>query len=173
MTRVHLTRLWLAVGLVLLFYAVNSWVAGQGGKPILNMDLIDDRPVTSALIAIFVCTVLLTLLCWIGIAFARKLPQAGAWHRRMPVIGLEELDTSSPEGKAYQAFFLIVLIGVPVAALIYFTAQVMGAHVFDRDDIAAPAMAPLDPVSLGTILSGGYWHDRFRIGENPTNTSLH
>lgn len=165
MTPAHLTRLWLAVGLVLVFYSTNSWIAGQGGKPVLDMDLIDDRPVTGALIAIFVCTVLLTLLCWIGIAFARKAPQASGWHARMPVIGLEGLDTASPEGKTYQRFFLTLLIGLPVAALVYFTDQVMGARVFDHD-MPGARLQPLDPVSLSTIFSDGYWDHRFRIGED-------
>jgi hypothetical protein len=83
----------------------------------------------------------------------------------MPVIGLEGLDTGSREGRLYQGFFLLLLIAVPAAALIYFTVQVLSAHVFDRQNSAAE-LGALDPVSLSTVLSGPYWDDRFRLGES-------
>lgn len=163
MTPAHLTRLWLVVGLVVVFYSLNSWIAGQGGNPIFDINLVDDRPATSTLIAMPICALLLTLLCRIGIRFAKASPDARFWLERMPVVGLEGLNTSSPEGRRYQGFFLFLFIGLPSAALVYFTDRVLEAKVFDRQTPDAK-LAPLDGVPLSTMLSRPYWDDRFRLG---------
>lgn len=165
MTAAHYSRLWLAVGLVLVFYSLNSWIAGQGGKPIFNIELVDDRPVASALIALPICAVLLTLLCRIGVRFAKASPRARVWHQRMPLVGLEGVRTGSPEGRLYQGFFLLVFVGLPTAALVYFADRVRKAKVFDTENGCAE-MAPLDPVPLGTMLSWPYWDDRYRLGRD-------
>lgn len=164
MNAAHLTRLWTAVGLLLLFYALNSWIAGQGGQPILDAKLIVNEPVTSALIALVICPPLLVVLCWVGILFAR-LPDTGTgWHQRLPVIGLPGLLTGSIEGRLYQAFFLLVMIGLPCAALIYFLTQVLSARVFQQPGGAE--LGVLDPVDLHTLWSGAYWDDGYRLGES-------
>ncbi|GHG25280.1 hypothetical protein [Paracoccus aerius] len=165
MTAAHYSRLWLAVGLVLVFYSLNSWIAGQGGKPIFNIELVDDRPVASALIALPICTLLLTLLCRIGVCFAKASPRARSWHERMPLVGLDGVRTGSPEGRLYQGFFLLIFVGLPSAALVYFADRVRKAKVFDTLN-GCDDMTPFDAVPLSMILSRPYWDDRFRLGRS-------
>lgn len=165
MTEAHLARLWIVVGLFLVFYSLNTWIVSQGGKALFGVELLDDQPVTSALVAIPICAVLLVLQCRIGMAYADRSGMRRQWHARTPVVGLDGLKTGSREGKLYQAFFLILFVIVPVAALGYFVDQVLGGTVYDR--VAKTEHSPLAAVDWATIASASYWDDRFRLGEGP------
>lgn len=161
MTQAHLTRLWLAVGLVLVFYSLNTWIVSRGGKPLFGVDLLSEARIASELLAIPICAVLLALLCQVGIVYAGR-SGAWSWHARMPVIGLDGLKTGAREGRLYQAFFLFLFIALPTVALAYFTARVLGGRVFDR--CGGPELTPLSPVSWDVVASKAYWDDGYRLG---------
>jgi hypothetical protein len=116
MTKAHLTRLWATLSLAAFAYIVGSVIVIQGGVDIFGAKLFvaaekDGKPAIGYFAAI-VGGVLLSAALAIAILHARR--HGTAWHERLPVIGLEGLDTASREGKLYQSFFLIVLVIIPL-----------------------------------------------------------
>ena len=108
---------------------------------VFEVALLDSRRRFESLFAIPVCGVLLILVCHIGLAHARAV-SAGSWHARIPVVWLDDLDMGTLNGKLYQAFFAVVFLLVPGAALIHFLqkiasinlvrdGQILNAHFFD------------------------------------------
>ena len=119
MSPAHLKKLWTVVGTILVFYSVNAWLVSQGVHSVFEVALLDSRRRFESLFAIPVCGVLLILVCHIGLAHARAV-SAGSWHARIPVVWLDDLDMGTLNGKLYQAFFAVVFLLVPGAALIHF-----------------------------------------------------
>lgn len=162
MTTAHYSKLWTIVGLALVFYSLNAWIASQGGQPFLSAKLLEDRPVLSALLAIPICGALLALLCEIGIRYARGSGASG-WHARLPVVGLDGLKTGSREGRAYQGFFLTLFVIIPSGALIHFINKSSAAKVVVNDATRREVSIvhfPDAPLSWST------WDDGFRIGQS-------
>jgi len=97
-TQEQLRRIWAFLGLTLVFYALNSLIVVQGGDAVLGGKLIHEAKGPAAVIAIPVCTVLLTLVSIVGLLFARRAP--GPCHARPPVIAFEGPNTCAPEARA-------------------------------------------------------------------------
>lgn len=119
MTQAHLNRLWTTLALAAFVYILGSVIVIQGGVDILGAKLLvtaekDGKPVIGYFAAI-VGGVLLSLALAIAILHARRHGQF--WHDRLPVVGLDGLETSSREGKVYQAFFLVVLVLLPLCGI--------------------------------------------------------
>jgi hypothetical protein len=127
MTPVQLSKLWTAVGLASLFFALNSWLATQGGAEIFDAKLLASGRVPVALTGIPICTVLLALSAVIGILYGRRMP--GRWHARIPIIGFEAIKTGSTEGRIYQGAALFVLTIIPLAATAHFWRVLGSAHI--------------------------------------------
>lgn len=53
----------------------------------------------------------------LAIANLHACRHGGAWHNRLPVIGLDGLNTASREGKIYQAFCFAVLVVMPLLGI--------------------------------------------------------
>ncbi len=151
----HLRQLWTVLGAVLAFYTLNAWIVSQGGQAIFDVDLIEDRPRVGALVAIPICSALLFTLCRIGTKHAQHI-RIQKWHVRLPVVWLENLDTSSPEGRWYQRFFLLVYVIIPAAALAHFVGKVIDAPV-RRNDALDMNLSPLEIIPVGEILTKTYW----------------
>lgn len=132
MDQPHYTKLWSAIGLALSFYALNAWIASQGGKPFIAGGLLlEDRPVLTAIVAIPICAALPALTAELGIRHARGTRDQ-PWHARLPVVWLTGLKTGSCEGMLYQVFFLLLFIVMPVAALVHFVDKSFQAEVLHR-----------------------------------------
>lgn len=132
MTARQLQWLWTVVGAALLYSALNSWIVSQGGKEIFGLKMISDKPVPAALIAIPICSVLLTITSLIGIVYARRAG-AGPWTKRVPIVGLDKLKPRSLEAQLYQGTFLALFSLVPLAALAHFWNRIGGAEVVSTD----------------------------------------
>ena len=100
MTQEQLAKLWLGIGLVLLYHALNSWIVSQGGNEIFGAYLIVLNSVPAATIAIPVCAALLLVSSLVGRLHARR-SNGGRWHQRVPVVGFKRIETGSPEGRLY------------------------------------------------------------------------
>ena len=131
----------------------------QGANPILDVELLDDRPRLEALFAILVTAPLLILLTIVGIAHARAVDRQG-WHARLPVVWLDGVDTRTAGGRAYQAVFLVLFVLLPALALLHFANKVAGATVVRRSDGAT--LGPFDLVPAYNPFD-----DPYRIGDTP------
>ena len=127
MTPTQLSKLWTFVCLASLLFALNSWLATQGGAEIFDAKLLTTGRVPVALTAIPVVSVLLAVLAAIGIAYARR--GSAPWHARIPIVGFESIDTGSAEGRWFQAATMVGLTLVPLAALVHFWLVIDGALV--------------------------------------------
>lgn len=134
MSAVQLKKLWTLIGAVLVFYSLNAWLVGQGVNSVFNATLLDARPRFVSLFAIPICSVLLVLLCHIGIAYARATP-TGSWHARIPVVWLDAVDTKTRAGMIYQGFFVVMFLLVPCAALIHFLQKVASVNLVKDGEI--------------------------------------
>lgn len=106
----------------------------QGVQSIFKMATVESRPRFVDLFAIPICGFLLILLCQIG--FAYKSTVSGRhWHERLPIVWLEGLQTGSRSGKIYQAFFILLFLVIPAAALIHFMDKVRSLDVFKDDEL--------------------------------------
>jgi hypothetical protein len=175
MSPAQLRKLWTVVGTILVFYSLNAWLVSQGVNSIFKVALVDSRPRFESLFAIPACSVLLILLCHIGLAYARAV-SADFWHARMPVVWLDDLDTGTLNGKLYQGFFAVVFLLVPGAALIHFLqkvastnlvrdGQTLNAHFFDwvpLKELYAHSYALGNGVETGTppkVSTVAFWPD--------------
>jgi hypothetical protein len=99
----------------------------QGGNEIFGSKLIVSTRVPAAMMGIPICSVLLLLCSLIGIDYARK--NGPAWPDRIPLVGFEQINTGSREGKLYQGIMLAALSLLPVVSLIHFWNLFSHAHV--------------------------------------------
>jgi hypothetical protein len=114
----QLGKLWTLVGAILLYYALNTWIVTQGGHEIFGIRLVVANRVPAAMVAIPICSLLLTITSAIGILYALRTEPR--WPDRIPVVGFETLNTKAPESKIYQAAMLFLLSGLPVLSLVHF-----------------------------------------------------
>jgi len=132
-TQTHFSKLWTAIGAVLLFYSLNTWLVGIGANPILGVKLPITQPVASAIPGIIVTGSLLTLLCLVGLAHARTA-RSKSWHARLPVVWLDDVDTETRAGLAYQWVFVFLYLVLPNAALVYFANELWDADFTCRTE---------------------------------------
>ena len=131
MTQLQLAKVWFVVGAILLYYALNSWIVAQGGHEVFGTKLIVSGKVPSAMLAIPICSFLLLLSSLVGHLFASR---GGVhWHERIPVVGFEDIDTSSREGQVYQGAMIAAFSLVPLWAVAYFWYEFLRAKVILND----------------------------------------
>ncbi|MET3973486.1 hypothetical protein ABIB94_007983 [Bradyrhizobium sp. JR7.2] len=131
MTQIQLSKVWLVVSAALLYYALNSWIVAQGGNEVFGAKLVLSQRVPAAMLAILVCSVLAIASSAIGLLYARR--GGGRWHERIPVVGFDEIDTASTEGKVYQGSMLVLLSFIPFVAMIYFWHSFVTAKIMLND----------------------------------------
>jgi len=122
MSKEHLEKLFSALGLVLLFCTLNSWLASQGVHPILGLPLLTEERPPMAFFGLAMASILTILLCTVGWLHARR--HGTNWSGRVPVVWLDGLDTGQPDAKIYQAVVLVLFLLVPTAASVHF-AQII------------------------------------------------
>lgn len=168
MNEKQLGRVWLSLSLVLAYYAVNSWVVSQGGNEIFGTKLVVSDRVPAAVVAIAVCSVLLTVTSLVGQAYARRAHKP-EWHGRIPVVGFDDLSTGTKEGRLYQGAMFTLLSVLPAVSLAHFWLVMLGARIAPSRDLAATVPSPWDWAYFGL-------NDPARICtayEAPTNPCAH
>ena len=136
MTQVQLSKIWSVLSVALLYYALNSWIVAQGGNEVFGAKLVLSQRVPAAMIAIVVCSVLAIACSAIGLLYARR--GGKRWHERIPVVGFEEIQTATTEGRTYQRSMLALLSGLPFISLIYFWHSFLTANVMWNDGSKKP-----------------------------------
>ena len=131
MTQSQLGKIWLVVSALLLYYALNSWIVVQGGNEVFGAKLVVSNKAPAAMIAIPICAILLFVSSCIGRLYAVR--SQAPWHRRIPIVGFEEIDTGSAEGRLYQGAIISVFSIGPAAALIFFWHAFVTAKVMAND----------------------------------------
>jgi hypothetical protein len=118
MTSQQISKVWTVLSLASLYYALNTYLVTQGGAPIFGATLIVSNRIPAAMMGIPICSLLLLFCSIIGIDYARK--SRSNWADRIPLVGFEQIDTTSREAKLYQGTMLALLSVLPVVALIHF-----------------------------------------------------
>lgn len=131
MSQVQLARVWFAVGCILLFYALNTWLVVQGGNTLFDINLIHSGPTPAALIGICVCAVLLIVVSGIGLLYARRSPPG--WCNRIPMGWLDKVQNDAPEVRVIKGALLAVFSLLPLAGMVHFWRVVIGAPVMKTD----------------------------------------
>jgi hypothetical protein len=131
MTQSQLGKVWLALSAFLLYYALNSWIVAQGGNEIFGAKLVVSNKAPAAMIAIPICAILLLLSSLIGRVFA--LRGGAQWHQRIPVVGFDEIDTGSREGRFYQGTMILIFSLLPSVAMAYFWRSFLTAKIMLND----------------------------------------
>lgn len=135
-TQAQIAKIWFVVSAVLLYYALNTWIVVQGGNEIFGAKLVVSNKTPAAMIAIPICTILLFAASCIGRFFA--LRGGPLWHRRIPIVGFEDIDTGSREGRIYQGAMLSIFSIIPAIALIFFWHAFVTATVMLNDGSKKP-----------------------------------
>ncbi len=159
MNQEHLAKLWRAIGAVLLFYSLNSYLATQGGETVFSVKLFVKAREPIALFGIIIGAPLLFLGAVVGRSFASR--SGPTWHNRIPVVWFNEIDTASSEGRWYQRIMIVGLTILPALSLIHFFLIVEAASVCVRSSPARTtnvwdwsALETLDdPTRIGGILN--------------------
>jgi hypothetical protein len=118
MTPEQLSKIWTVLSLFLLYYALNTYIATQGGNEIFDAKLVVSHRIPAAMMGIPICAIVLLLGSLVGIDYARR--NGPSWHSRIPIVGFSSINTGSREGKIYQGVMLTVLSVLPAVSLIHF-----------------------------------------------------
>lgn len=135
MTPRHLTQIWSVLGIVNLYWALNTFLIQRGAAPAFTVDfvgLIDTRPIPAAVIGLHVCAVLSVIAWEVGSAHARS-QRARTWDARLPVFWLEGVTPGRPGPRLYQTVFLLAFVLFPAAALVHFADRADRTVVIARD----------------------------------------
>ncbi|TGP52549.1 hypothetical protein EN873_14860 [bacterium M00.F.Ca.ET.230.01.1.1] len=149
MTQSQLSKVWFVVSALLLYYALNSWVVAQGGEEIFGAKVVMKARVPAVMIAIPICSILLTLTSLVGRLYS--LRAGSKWHERIPVVGFEGIDTGSREGRVYQGVMITVFSLLPAIALVYFWCTFLSATVMLNDGKKDPGASLWDWSQLRTL----------------------
>lgn len=158
----QLSKLWLVVGTLLLFYALNSWIVTQGGDPIFSGSVISKDRAPAAVVAIPVGSILLALASAVGWLHATRA--SGKWHSRIPIAFFETLDMNRLEARVYQASMLVALSLVPTLALVHFWSIFVTEAVVFRDGSVARSGGVLQWAKLTTLDNPAVICSRFDEG---------
>jgi multisubunit Na+/H+ antiporter MnhC subunit len=70
MTPQQISKVWTVISLVLLYYALNTYLVTQGGNEIFGTKLIVTSRIPAAMMGIPICSALLLVSSLIGIDYA-------------------------------------------------------------------------------------------------------
>ncbi len=164
-----LTQIWTAIGVVLVFLTVDTWLLTQGGTALFSAPVLDKRPVCASYYGVLSIAPLLIALSKIGRTFAAR-SRADAWHARIPVVGLEGVDTASKEGRRYQCFFLLAFTVLPLFSLVHFNDKVFNVGRVAKVAKEQPLELDLSPFryvpSAGEFLTFRVLGNDYCLGQN-------
>lgn len=135
MTPIQLAKIWTAVSLFLLYYLLNAWLVSQGGSEIFGAKLIAPGRVLAVVTAIPICSIMLVITSMTGRIYA--LREGSTWHRRIPVVGFDDIRTGSREGRIYQAGMLFAFSVFPRLGMVHFCREALSARIVSNDDNAS------------------------------------
>jgi hypothetical protein len=130
MNREHYGQLWAGVSLLLLYYALNTWIVTQGGNEIFDAKLVMSNRVPAAVVGIAVCGVLIAIASTFGLLFAVGGPR---WNDRIHVVWLKGLRADARSGKGYLGGVFFLVTALPALAMFHFWRLMVLASVMDRD----------------------------------------
>ena len=136
MTLAQISKVWTVVGLVLLYYVLNTWIVTQGGQEIFGAKLVVSNRIPAAMWGIPIASVLISLNSIVALHYARRT--GPAWHDRIPVVGFDSIETASAEGKFYQGTMFALLSVLPALALVHFWRLFNNAKVVTTDNPPKP-----------------------------------
>ena len=159
MTQEQLSKLWSAIGALLLYYTLNSYLATQGAEPVFPAPLLTKAREPIAIFAILIGAPLLFLVASVGRVFASRA--AGPSLGRIPVLWFDKIDSDSPEGRWYQRLALTAFTMLPALSFLHFfriltTADVCASFPTAHKTTAwsLTAFTTLnDPARLGGLLT--------------------
>lgn len=154
MNQAQISRLWVFVSGFLLFYSLNAWIAAQGGSPIFSGPLLKPHGAAAAVTTLPISAFLIAVSSCIGSLYASR--SEGPWHERIPIVGFKKIETSSREGKMYQAFIFFIFFILPFFSLVYFWSRLL----------TAPILLNRDYPGEIHFISAWSWSHFFRVG-NP------
>jgi hypothetical protein len=157
MTGPNLAVIWSLTGAATATYAVDSWIASQGGKGLFGSPLIDDRPAVASVFGIVVVAPLLILVCLTGVRYIARV-RAEHWTRRIPAIRLTEEETVSPEMVAFKLSLLTGFVVIPMAALVHFLNKLRKGWVHIDPDAGGGRLRVWEFAPLQ--------HDGYRFGHS-------
>jgi hypothetical protein len=132
MNREHYGQLWAGVSILLVYYALNTWIVTQGGNEIFDAKLVVSNRVPAAVVGIAVCGVLIAIASTFGVLVAAGGP---GWTDRIHVIWLKGLRAGACSGKGYLGGVFFLVTALPALAMIHFWRLMVLASVMDRDGI--------------------------------------
>jgi hypothetical protein len=162
MKQSQLTTLFTGLGIILLVVTLNTWLASQAGRAILNVPLIHDERPAMAFFGLMMCSVLFFLTCLVGFIYAHR--SLGCWHERIPPVWLKRLDTKAAESKVFLMVILVIFVGVPFGGLMHFIDIVWNSKLCVLNSKAEPVM-----VSQGWFFGILNADNQIRLVENLTN----
>jgi hypothetical protein len=130
-----LARVWSFLGSLLALYAAGTWIILQGGKSFAELPGLEGRaPVTSAYEAVLIIGLLLGIVSVVGLLYMRKT--GGRGESLLPVVGIADTGPhamNSASMRVYQAFFVLIFLVLPAAALYKLNHDVIKDGVFWHD----------------------------------------
>lgn len=117
------TKIWTTLGLALAYFSLAAWTSSQGADfGIPGLALKDYKGFPATIFGILVGVVNVVFLVYVGRHFMRSVV-GQVWSMRIPIAFSLDIDCASTIGKAYQAFFLVAFLVVPLCAQIHFIAK--------------------------------------------------
>jgi len=154
MSQSLLNKVWSFLVVVLLYLALNVWSITQQWQLSLPGNPFKDGKTTPfgvALYGILLCCPLLILVSIVTrIYSARSIGHR--WQDRFPRFGDFELDTSTPDARAFQAICLVVFLVIPLTGIAHFQNKMLHGSVFLKKEPCPTA--PTDCLSKETTLEG-------------------
>jgi hypothetical protein len=130
LTQEQLGKLWSAIGALLLFYSLNSYLATQGGETVFSIKLFVKAREPIALFGVIIGASLLFLVAVVGRLFASRSDPP--WHNRIPVVWFNKIDTASSEERWYQTIIIVGFTILPALSLVHSYLIVEAATVCVR-----------------------------------------
>jgi hypothetical protein len=138
-SRSGLSRVWSVLGALLALYAIGTWIIVQGGKSFAEIPGLDGRAqVVSAYEATLAVGILLGVLSAVGIQYMRKPAKRG--ETLLPVVAIADLGPHQARSwsmRLYQAFFVLVFLLIPAAALLQLNGIILDRGVLWHQGDAA------------------------------------
>jgi hypothetical protein len=137
MNQKHLTQVWQWISVACVLFLLTSIVSIQGGSEFVGK-LLGDKggtlPDNKPAIGYFGAMVGSGLFLIASSALFLHAWRFGShWHNRVPVVWLEELDTSVWDGKLFQIVVLVLFLGLPAAGIVLCISEAESGDICELD----------------------------------------
>lgn len=128
MSKEQITKVWAAIAIVLLFYALNTYISSQGGAPLFGVPLLTTQRETAALYALIICPPMLFVAVAFGELYLGRYGAKRKWLGIPPAF-IGELDVGHRESRAYLVAVVVLAYVVPMLSFFHFARIVAGAEL--------------------------------------------